>query len=138
NARRLSHAEELIQLASRLLEAIGEGDHSATGRLGSVRRTLDQFVRIDPSQNELSELFDTAFYTLEEISSRLEKYLGLVEHDPARLEQIRARQDLLYRLRSRYGPTIADVLRTLEEARAELALIDDAEFEMSALERRRD
>src|SRR5690606_19888155 len=121
-SRRLTHAEELISLAESLSRAVSGGDSSASGRLGSMRRTLDQLIRLDDSQRELSELFDTAYYALEELGSRLEDYLQVVEHDPTRLEAVRNRQDLLYRLRTKYGPTLSDVERTLSEARAELAL----------------
>src|SRR5690606_18047054 len=111
---------------------------SASARLGSARRPLDQLVRIDASQAELSELFDTAYYALEELGSRPERYLAMIEHDPARLEGIRRRQDLLFRLRSKYGPGLEDVVRTLETARRELADLDAAEWEIGALKTRRD
>jgi DNA repair protein RecN (Recombination protein N) len=135
--RRLSHAEELIGLATTITRATAEGSDSASGRLGSVRRQLDQLLRIDPSQSELMELFDTAYYAIEELGSRLESYLQIVEHDPDRLETLRRRQDLLYRLRSKFGPELVDVLRTLENARAELALLDSAQWEISELNARR-
>lgn len=136
--QRLSHAEELISLAGSVVESVAGGSESASGRLGSVRRALDQLVRIDPAQQGTSELFDTAYYALEELAARLEAYLLVIEHDPDRLEHIRSRQDLLYRLRSKYGPTLDGVLRTLQEAKSELALIDDAAWERSELSRRED
>lgn len=136
--RRLSHAEELIGLAGGALEGVSGERGSAIDRLGEVRRPLDQLVRIDPSQAELSDLFDTAYYAIEELGTRLEAYLAAVEHDPARLEEIRRRQDLLYRLRSKYGPTLEEVAGTLARAREELSLIDGAEWEMAQLVRRRE
>jgi DNA repair protein RecN (Recombination protein N) len=132
-ARRLSHAEELLALAGNLARAIGSGGDSASDRLGAARRGLDQLVRIDPSQGELSELFDTAYYALEELTNRLEKYLLLVEHDPRRLDEIRRRQDLLYKLQSKYGPGLDDVLATLARAQTELGLIDAADDEIKEL-----
>jgi DNA repair protein RecN (Recombination protein N) len=137
-SRRLSHAEELVTLAGSLSESIAGGSNSIGDRLGGLRRALDQLVRIDPSQQELSELFDTAYYALEELGTRLEAYLPLVEHDPSRLESIRQRQDLLYRLRAKYGPTLADVIQTAEDARRELGLVDDAEANLAELVGRRD
>jgi len=136
--RRLSHAEELISLAAGLAESISSGSGSALSRMGQARRGLDQLVRIDPSQEPLGELFDTSFYALEELGSRLEAYLLVVEHDPERLEQVRVRQDQLFRLRAKFGPSLEDVARTLETARRELALVDDAAWERTELERRRD
>jgi DNA repair protein RecN (Recombination protein N) len=136
-SRRLGHAEELTELAETLLRALSSSGDSASARLGAARRPLDQLIRIDPTQQELGELHDTAYFAVEELSNRLERYLEVVEHDPDRLEEIRRRQDLLFRLRSKYGPTLADVLRTAEEARAELAAIDGADWEIEALRRRR-
>ncbi len=133
-ARRLSHAEELLELTESLVRAISGGD-SASQRLGAARRGIERLVVIDPACADLSELFDTAWYAIEEIGSRLDDYAAGIEHDPARLDEVRARQDLLYRLRAKYGPEMADVLETLRLARDELAVIDDAEWEISGIAR---
>jgi DNA repair protein RecN (Recombination protein N) len=135
-ARRLSHAEELISLASGLADALATADDSLTGRLAAVRRPLDQLVRIDPSQAPLQELYDTAYYALEELGDRLADYAASVEHDPARLDEVRRRQDVIFRLCSKYGASVADVIAFGEAARAELSLLDGAEWELSGLHRR--
>src|SRR5690606_11489627 len=57
--QRLTHAEELIGLAKSIATAVSAGSDSSGARLASVRRPLDQLVRIDPAQAELQELFDT-------------------------------------------------------------------------------
>ncbi len=136
-ARRLSHAEELLSLSNSLWQSIGGGADSAAVTLGSARRELDHLLRIDPSRSDLSELLDTAFYAAEELGNRLEAYGSQIEHDPARLDEIRRRQDLLYRLRSKYGPTLTDVLEAGAAAREELTLLDSAEVEAEDLVRRR-
>jgi len=136
--QRLTHAEELIGLAKSIATAVSAGSDSAGARLASVRRPLDQLVRIDPAQAELQELFDTAYYALEELGSRLEAYLLVVEHDPARLEELRRRQDLLFRLRTKYGPELPDVVATLERARAELSAIEDSDWRAAELTKQRD
>jgi DNA repair protein RecN (Recombination protein N) len=135
-ARRLSHAEELISLASGLADALATADDSLTGRRTAVRRPLDQLVRIDPSQAPLQELYDTAYYALEELGDRLADYAASVEHDPARLDEVRRRQDVIFRLCSKYGASVADVIAFGEAARAELSLLDGAEWELSGLHRR--
>ncbi|HEV2130868.1 MAG TPA: DNA repair protein RecN [Longimicrobiaceae bacterium] len=135
-ARRLSHAEELTAIAATLHEAITGSDGSITDRLASVRRSLDQLVRIDPSQAPLEELYDTAYYALDELGSRMADYGVGIEHDPARLDEIRRRQDLIFRLKSKYGPQLEDVLATGRAAREELELAEGAEWELSALQKR--
>jgi DNA repair protein RecN (Recombination protein N) len=133
--RRLSHSEELIQLAGTIHQAVAAGSHSLVDRLGALRRSLDQLLRIDPSQRPLEELYDAAYYALEELGGRMEQYAALVEHDPARLEEIHRRQDLLYRLKSKYGPTLAEVVATGAAAREELDLVDGAGWDLARLER---
>lgn len=135
-ARRLSHSEDLQTLSASISEALAAGDAGLVARLGSMRRSVEQLVRIDPSQAAAQELYDTAYYALQELGERMERYAATVEHDPARLEEIRARQDLVFRLQSKYGSTIEDVVETGRRARQELDLLDAAGFEISTLQRR--
>lgn len=131
---RLEHSEELAQLAGALSDALYAGDDSVSARLGEVRRTLDHLVRIDQSQADARELLDTAYYAIEELGRRFGDYAGGIEYDPARLEEVRRRQDLLYRLRSKYGPELEDVIATAAKAREELSLVDDAAFRRQQVE----
>ena len=135
-ARRLSHAEELMALAGALEQAFGAEGDSLVSQLGALNRSVDQLLRIDPSQAPVRELYDAAFYALEELGERMAEYAAGIEHDPARLDEIRRRQDLLFRLKTKYGPTLEDVIAVGERARAELDLIDGAGWEVSALQKR--
>jgi DNA repair protein RecN (Recombination protein N) len=135
-ARRLSHSEELTTLSAGLHRALSAGDSSLVSRLASLRRSIDQLVRIDTSQEELRELYETAYYSLEEMGTRMEAYGAAIEHDPARLDEIRRRQDLVFRLKSKYGGTLAEVIERGRAARAELDLVDGAGFEAAALRKR--
>ncbi len=131
---RLEHAEELAQLAVSLSDALYAGDDALSARLGEVRRVLDHLVRIDQSQADARELLDSAYYAIEELGRRFGDYAETIEYDPARLEEVRSRLGLLYRLRSKYGPTIEDVLETARKASEELSLVDDAAMRRKEVE----
>ncbi|MDB4949992.1 MAG: repair protein RecN [Gemmatimonadetes bacterium] len=135
-ARRLAHSEELTTLSAGLHRALSAGDSSLVSRLASLRRSVDQLVRIDGSQEELREMYETAYYALDEIGTRMEAYGAGIEHDPARLDEIRRRQDLIFRLKAKYGATLADVVEKGRAARAELDLVDGAGFEAAQLRKR--
>lgn len=98
---RLEHSEELAQLSASLNNVLYAGDESVTTQLGEVRRMLDHLVRIDQSQADAKELLDSAYYAVEELGRRFGDYAESIEYDPARLEEVRQRLDLLYRLRSK-------------------------------------
>ncbi len=131
---RLEHSEELAQLASSLSNALYAGDESLSTQLGEIRRVLEHLVRIDQSQADARELLDGAYYAIEELGRRFGDYAERIEYDPARLEEVRRRIDLLYRLRSKYGPEIADVIETARKASDELSLVDDAAFRRKEVE----
>ncbi len=132
-ARRLSHAEELRALASELSDAL-EGDNAAVlPRLGALQKPLATLQRIDPSTARLQELYDAAYYALEELAREVSAYAETVERDPARLADVERRRDLVFRLVKKYGGTIAAVLATGREARAELSLLDSATLDLREL-----
>jgi DNA repair protein RecN (Recombination protein N) len=135
-SRRLENAEELRGLASGIAGALDGDEDGVLHRLRAIARHLANIQRIDPTLSRLQESFDSAFYAIEALAGDLLEYEGSVELDPARLEEVRRRRDLLFRLTKKYGGTIADVLRTGAEARAELDLVDSAGLDIRQLESR--
>lgn len=134
-ARRLTHAEELQQLVGELTGTL-ESDAEAMRALGHLQKPLAALQKIDPSTGRLQELYDNAWYALEELAREAQAYADTVEHDPARLSEVDARRDLLFRLMKKYGGSMDAVLRTGREARAELDLLDTASLDMRGLEQR--
>ncbi|HUG39075.1 MAG TPA: DNA repair protein RecN [Longimicrobiales bacterium] len=135
-SRRLAHAEDLARLSEGLHHALYEADRSVTAVLGELRRDLDALIAIDRAQESAREMLEAAYYTVEELGRRMGDYASRIEHDPARLDAIQRRQDLLYRLKHKYGPALADVAETGRRAREELDLLEGPGFERKALEKR--
>ena len=135
-ARRLENAEELRALASGIASAIDGDDEAVLTRLGGVERHLASIQRIDPTLSRLQELYDSAYYNLEALARELEEYEGSIDLDPARLDEVRARRELLFRLSKKYGGSLGDVIATGASARAELDLVDSAGLDLRQLEAR--
>ncbi|HKR09734.1 MAG TPA: DNA repair protein RecN [Gemmatimonadaceae bacterium] len=132
-ARVLENADELRTLASGLSELLSGEEASVLGQLGAAQRPLSSIERIDPSAARMQELFDAGFYALQELSRAVEDYAGSVELDPARLEEVRRRRDRLFGLLKKYGPSLENVIEAGSNARAELDLIDTAQFDLANL-----
>ena len=135
-ARRLEHAEELRSLARGIVSIIDGEEETVLEKLGGVARSLSSIQRIDPSLARLQESYDTAYYALEALARELEEYEESVDLDPARLDDVRRRRDLLFRLTKKYGGSLSEVMRTAAEARAELELVDSAGLDLRHLEAR--
>jgi len=135
-ARVLENADELRTLASSLSELLSGEEASVMSQLGVAQRPLSSIERIDPSAARMQELFDAGFYALQELSRAVEDYAGSVELDPSRLEQVRRRRDQLFGLLKKYGPSLENVMEAGSNARAELDLIDTAQFDLANLNAR--
>ena len=135
-SRRLSHAEELRSLAGQIAGTLDGGDEAVLRRVGPLQRTLASLRRIDPSTARLQELYDAAYYALQELSRETAAYLEGVAHDPARLAEVERRRDAIFRLLKKHGGTIGAVVETGRAARAELDLLDTAALDLRALEER--
>ena len=135
-ARRLEHAEELRELAGGISSAIEGDEGTILTQLSQVARLLSSIQRIDPALSRLQELYDAAYYNLEALARDVAEYEASVELDPARLEEVRRRRDLLFRLTKKYGATLGEVIEAGRTARAELDLVDSGGLDLRALEER--
>ena len=135
-ARRLEHAEELRELAGGISSAIEGDEGTLLTQLSQIARLLSSIQRIDPALARLQELYDAAYYNLEALAREISEYESSVELDPARLEEVRRRRDLLFRLSKKYGATLAEVIEAGRTAREELDLVDSAGLDLRALEER--
>jgi DNA repair protein RecN (Recombination protein N) len=136
-ARRLEHADELRQLTEAAAGALNGDEASLVDQLTALGKTLASIQKIDPALDRLSELYDAAFYNIEELGRELDAYLATIELDPSRLEAVRRRRDLLFLLTKKYGPTLADVIATGEKAKDELELAESGGLDIGVLEKRR-
>jgi DNA repair protein RecN (Recombination protein N) len=135
-ARRLENADELRALAGGLASTLDGDEDAVLQRLGAISKQLSSIQRIDPTLSRLQDMFDSAYFAIEALARELIEYEATIDLDPARLEEVRRRRDLLFRLTKKYGGSIAEVARAGAEARAELDLVDSADLDLKELESR--
>ncbi|MDH3392711.1 MAG: DNA repair protein RecN [Desulfobulbaceae bacterium] len=127
---RLKAADTLISLGSESQQLLADTVSDAMGR---VRQNLEKMASHDPSLNQLAEAVAGHAYELEDNGSELLRYLESLNNDPARLETVTARIDLLQRLKRKYGETVAEVIAYGQQARQELAELDNLDEELATL-----
>ncbi len=135
-ARRLENAEELRTLANGIAGALDGEEDTVLQKLTVISRHLTSIQRIDPTLARLQESYDSAYYSIEALARELEEYEASVDLDPSRLDDVRRRRDLLFRLTKKYGGSLSAVIRTGSDARDELDLVDSAGLDIRQLETR--
>ena len=136
-ARRLGQVEQLTALSARIAGALEGDSGSALDALGQAARALAQLERADPAVAGWRELLEAASANAGELARLARDYAAGLESDPGRLGELEARRDLLYRLKQKYGESLAAVLETRRESAAELELLDTADLDLKTLGARR-
>jgi DNA repair protein RecN (Recombination protein N) len=141
-ARRLSDIDQLREAAAAAQLAITgsvEGDLDSPGALGLVDAARKQVTATDDTQlRGLAGRLSEAAVLLADVGAELTGYLDGLAADPARLEQVLARQAELKALTRKYAADVSGVLAWAEEAEQRLAGLDTSEEALTALAARRD
>ena len=132
-AKRLAHAGSLEEQARVLSEAIDGDEGGALRALNAAEKALGQLERVDPNTDAWRELLDGAYAQLAELARLAAAYAEGVERDPARLEQVERRRNLIFTLQHKHGGSLVAVLDTHRVALAELELLDTADVDLRAI-----
>lgn len=130
---RLANAEVLSLHAQAALQALDESDpesRSVTDLLGSAANDLIALSRIDQKLQPLSEQVEAALSNLTDIAYELRRYNDQIEYNPARLDQIEVRIDLINSLKRKHGGSVTKVLEFYSSAQNELEQIEGVESEI--------
>jgi len=100
---------------------------------GAVGRTLQELRRVDAGADALVELHGQAASALRELQSGLSHYAEKVDVDPAQLQRLEERLDLLHSLKRKYGATLAEVIAFGDDAKRRLASLEQRDGELARL-----
>lgn len=131
--QRANNAARLLQLAQTALSALSEEDQAVISRAGALGRTLQELQRADPAAMPLIEIHEQATASLRELQSELSRYLDKIDLDPARLQELEERLNLIHALKRKYGATLAEVIAFGETASQKLQQLEQRETELARL-----
>ena len=135
--RILQNVTRLEESASAAYAALYDDSNSAMGQLRLAMRKLEDLARIDPAFAETAESLKPSAVAIEDASYVLRSYLGKLEADPDRLETVETRLAALDRLKRKYGPSLEEVTKFLENVREQIEAIESAEARRAEIEKRR-
>ncbi|HEU0265441.1 MAG TPA: DNA repair protein RecN [Geobacterales bacterium] len=130
----LVHAEKLFQQSQGGYDLLYGGDGALLGVISSLRSKLGDVAIIDPALVPLVEGLTAAHAQLEDVSLGLRDYAARIDVDPARLQEVEDRLDLIQRLKKKYGSTIEEILAQRQEMASELDRLLNSERTRSELE----
>lgn len=122
--RKLANAERMMDSVTDAYQQVnGSKGLDAIGKSISKLEDIMMFdqVRLQP----IVEQLQSAYYQIEDAAFQLRDYREEIEFNPARLEQIEERLDLLSSFRRKYGDNVEEILSYLEQIRKETEMIEN-------------
>lgn len=136
---RLANAETLSRYAQSALQALDENSpdtNAVTDLLGLVSHDLGSLAKIDTQMQALADQAETALSSLTDIAYELRRYNEQIEFNPARLDQIEQRIDLINSLKKKHGSSIDSVLKFYAFAQEELNKIEGVEEQIEEVDKK--
>lgn len=123
-----ANARMVLETLNTLTGMLTENEGSVADQLGSVYHYLTELEKIDASlTGDAGEICAELQNTVSELSGNLASLTDKVDLDPETLAVTEARLGEIHTLKRRYGPTLEQVLATLEYAQQRLAEFKEAQ-----------
>lgn len=133
--RRLRNLERIRAAASSAFAELYEDEGSACSRLARAERALAELAPFDSSFEPYAEPLACAGATLKDLALALRDYLGSLEANPRRLEEIEDRLALIDRLKRKYRKSLDDVAAYGCQVRGQLQALEHADERRGELAR---
>lgn len=130
----LEHAEEIKQELFRASELISGDEEGTLTRLRSALQSLRSAQKNWPQAQELSERLDSCLIELKDIAETVDDAQEGINFDPAHLEQVNERLDLIYTLLKKHKKeNISELLELAESIRTRLDRSGSYELDIEKL-----
>ena len=136
----ISHAQTILEQIASAHGALSGGDEfsGAADLLGGANGALEQAAMLDESLQPLQERLADLYYNARELAVDLASRLDDYGFDPAELDQLEQRLDIIYRLKNKYGAdSVEELLQLAEKSREELEHIERADETLEQLNKQK-
>ena len=139
--KRIRNAERITESLGAvytLLNGDGEEMRGALEALEEVSAELDTAAKYLTEFEGYGEKLSDAYYMLEELGSRARDTLEDADFDPRQLDAIESRLDTIYKLKKKYGNSIAEILEYFDRISEEYQSLELSDELTARLQRELD
>jgi DNA repair protein RecN (Recombination protein N) len=133
----LQNVGRLLEFANAAYAALYDAPESASAQMKASIRRLEELCRIDTSLEDVLQTLRPAQIAIEDGSAAIRDYLGRLEADPLRLEEVESRLAVFDKLKRKYGSTIEDVIAFGDNVQTQIEAVASASERCAEIERRR-
>ena len=126
NRRKIMRSgEKLRENTTAAYSALYGGEQTAYEALSAAATLVSSAAELDGALSPIADTLNDALYKAEDAAHSLSSYAESLDFDPSELASVEERLETIYKLKSKYGNTIPEILRYAENCRTEA---DEIEF----------
>ena len=133
--RKYSNGKKIMDAVGAANAATSEDDESASERIGRALRELSSVSGYDERVKEMEEQLTEIDNLLSDFNHELASYLSDEEFDEETFYETEKRLDLINHLKSKYGNTIADIIKYGEEKAERITVLNDYDAYLAGLQK---
>jgi DNA repair protein RecN (Recombination protein N) len=130
---RLHHANRLLETCQRALQTLYEDEGALSAQLGHTTQELAQLERYDARLSAPLQLLGEAAIQLDEAAAELRSYVGDVNLDPQRLEEVEGRMNALHDAARKHRVEVAELPALHVRLREELTGLENSDVTLAGL-----
>lgn len=130
NNRRLilTNSVKLQNCANEILDLLYRSEsNAAVDSISEAINNLTVIENIDSSVSEITEELNNAYNIIEDIVSSVRDYADNIDCNPAELDEIENRINIIYNLKKKYGGSVEAILKYLDDVKDRLNKILNSE-----------
>ncbi len=131
--QRASNAAKLLELSQTALGLLSEDETSLSSQAGVLGRALQELHKVDAGAADLVEQHQRLAAGIRELQGELSHYADKMEIDPAQLQELEERLNLINSLKRKYGATLAEVIAFGENAQRKLEQLKQRDGELARI-----
>jgi DNA repair protein RecN (Recombination protein N) len=112
----LEHAEEIKQVLGEVAAILNHSDFAVMENLSLVNKKMDGIASYASRIEDIRNRLNSTYLEIKDIVLELERENELVAHNPARLDEIQTRLNLIYRLMQKHQVGSIDELLNIQES----------------------
>lgn len=124
----MKHAGKLLELAGEAYQSLYEDENSASALLGRAARQTREMADLDENASAVADALAHAQTLVDDACAELGAYQSALDADPQTLDEMLARHEKLKRLKLKYGPELADVLKAARDMKAQIERLQNSQL----------
>ena len=117
--------EKLRESTASAYSALYGGEQTAYEALSTAVSLVEGAAELDHALSPIADTLNDALFKVEDAAHSISAYADGLDFDPSQLSEIEERLETIYKLKSKYGNTIPEILKYADDCRKEA---DEIEF----------